>query len=189
MIVVFTGSHGTGKSSLIEKLKSWDNVECVNSVTRSTISAKERRIDGVKDLDRSQYDILGRVIELTGDLIKKNQENPNKIFLADRSIFDFVAYTRAFHKRGLVSDECLRTIEGTTQNISQNYDLICYLPIEFDIVDDGIRSLDEELRRIVDQEIQEQIKGKENVIKLSGSYEERIESLRSRIIHTGTQAD
>lgn len=180
MIVVFTGAHGCGKSSLIEKLQSWDNVVCVNSVTRSTISAKERRIDGVESLDDAQYKILGNIIEATNDLIEMNKKDPNKIYLVDRCVFDFVAYTRAFYERGNVSYQCLHTIEETVQNIYKNYDLVCYLPIEFAIVDDGVRSLDEELRKTVDNEIYRQIKASGvKYVKLSGSYEERIKTLQS----------
>lgn len=179
MIVVFTGSHSCGKSSLIERCKDWDSVVCVNSVTRSTITDKERRIDGIKKLDDSQYKILEKIIEFMNDLIEENKKKPNNIYLCDRSVFDFIAYTRAFYKRGLVSDQCLKLIEDTCQNIYTCYDLICYLPIEFPIVDDGVRSLDEQLRTDVDTEICRQLKDKNNVITLSGSYEARLKTLRT----------
>lgn len=189
MIIVFTGSHGCGKSSLIQKLRSWDNTVCVNSVTRCSTTSQERRIDGVENLDRSQYEILGKIIEATNDLIEDNKRHPENIYLVDRSVFDFVAYTEAFHKRGLVSDKCLQTAKETLQNVYKTYDLICYLPVEFAIVDDGIRSLDEVLRTDVDKLIWEQIKDKNNVITLSGSYEDRIESLRRWIDNRTTRND
>lgn len=180
MIVVFTGAHGCGKSSLIEKLQDWDNIVCVNSVTRSTISAKERRIDEIENLDNSQYKILSNIIEATNDLIEMNKRDSNKIYLVDRCVFDFVAYTRAFYEQGKLSYQCLHTVEETVQNIYKNYDLVCYLPIEFAIVDDGVRSLDENLRKYVDNEIYRQIKSTGvKFVRLSGSYEERIKTLQS----------
>lgn len=191
MIVVLTGSHGCGKSSLIEHIMNTDlgeNIVPVNSVTRTSISNAERRIDGEVNLDQAQLNILCNINEIMMKLIDENNSHPEKIFLLDRCIFDFIAYTRCFYRRGMVSSVCLNRIETQCLGLSKYYDLVGYLGIEFPIIDDGVRSLDEELRRDVDLEIRKLISTvSDKVIKLSGSYERRIQDLKTAInthLHT-----
>lgn len=184
MLVALTGAHSCGKSTLVEFFRGKEGFTCVDSVTRSRIGVSERRIDGVKELDTAQYSILLGIREAVADLIEQNKNQPDQIFLLDRCIFDFVAYTRAFHKRGLVSDKALWAIEQDCQDILADfkYDLVGYLGIEFNIVDDGVRSLDEELRKDVDQEIQRQLLWNPiKAIKLSGSVRQRVDTLRHAI--------
>lgn len=182
MIVVLTGAHSCGKSTLVEFFRGKEGFECIDSVTRSTISKEDRKVDGVENLDKAQYAILDNIGKATIDLVKRNAENPDKVFLLDRCVFDFIAYSRCFNKKGLVSDECLYAIERVCKDYSKYYDLVCYLPIEFSIVDDGVRSLDEELRKDVDREILSQVLWNEvKAIKLHGSVLQRVQSIQNAI--------
>lgn len=179
MIVALTGAHSCGKSTLIEFFRGKEGFECIDSVTRSTISKEERKVDGVENLDKAQYAILDNIGKATMELVKRNAENPDKVYLLDRCVFDFIAYSVSFFKKNLISKECLETIETTCKNYWKYYDLVCYLPIEFDIVDDGVRSLDEDLRKEVDKAILDQLLWNEvKAIKLHGSVRQRIEDLR-----------
>lgn len=157
MIVVLTGAHSNGKSTLVEFFRGKEGFECVDSVTRSTISAEDRKIDEAINLDQAQLNILHNIQVATDELVRKNQENPDKIYLVDRCVFDFIAYTRAFEENGLVSKRCLKVVEDGCFELWKNYDLVCYLGIEFPIVSDGVRSEDEVLRRRVDKEILKQV--------------------------------
>ena len=57
-----------------------------------------------------------------------------------------------------------------------------YLGIEFDIVDDGVRSLDEILRKEVDQEIRKELEQSSvEHIKLTGSVDERFRDLQEKL--------
>lgn len=182
MIVVLTGSHSCGKSTLVEFFQGKEGFECIDSVTRSTISKEDRKVDGAKNLDNAQYAILENIRKATTELIRKNQENPEKVYLVDRCAFDFIAYTRCFHRRGLVSDQCLEEIEEQCANFYICYDLVGYLPIEFPIVPDGDRSEDEELRKEVDQEILKQIMwNRVRAITLHGSVKQRVTDIQYAI--------
>ena len=182
MIVVLTGAHSCGKSTLVEFFRGKEGFECVDSVTRSTISKEDRKVDGVQNLDKAQYAILDNIEKATLDLVKKNAEHPEKIYLLDRCVFDFIAYTRCFAKKGLVSQECLEDIENTCRDYWKYYDLVGYLGIEFPIVADGVRSEDEELRKQVDQEIRGQIFWNQvKAVELNGSVRQRVESLQKYI--------
>lgn len=178
MLVCLTGAHSCGKSTLVEFFRGKEGFECIDSVTRSTISKEDRKVDGVENLDKAQYAILDNIGKATLELVKRNAEDPDKIYLLDRCVFDFIAYTRCFAKKGLVSQECLETVTNTLDKYWKYYDLVGYLPIEFPIVSDGVRSEDEELRAQVDREIRGQILWDEvRAIELNGSVLQRVESL------------
>lgn len=178
MVVCLTGAHSCGKSTLVEFFRGKEGFECIDSVTRSTISKEDRKVDGVENLDKAQYAILDNIGKATTGIVKKNAEDPNKVYLLDRCVFDFIAYTRCFAKKGLVSQECLETVTNTLDKYWKYYDLVGYLPIEFPIVSDGVRSEDEELRAQVDREIRGQILWDEiRAIELNGSVLQRVESL------------
>ena len=178
MIVCLTGAHSCVKSTLVEFFRGKEGFECIDSVTRSTISKEDRKVDGVENLDKAQYAILDNIGKATLELVKRNAEDPDKIYLLDRCVFDFIAYTRCFAKKGLVSQECLETVTNTLDKYWKYYDLVGYLPIEFPIVSDGVRSEDEELRAQVDREIRGQILWDEvRAIELNGSVLQRVESL------------
>lgn len=187
MVVCLTGAHSCGKSTLVEFFRGKEGFECVDSVTRSTISKEDRKVDGVGNLDRAQYAILDNIQKATLELVKRNSENPDKIYLLDRCVFDFIAYSRCFASKGQISGTCLNTIEEACKDYWKYYDLVCYLGIEFPIVSDGVRSEDEELRKEVDREIHNQILWNEvKAIQLYGPVLKRVADLQNAVnsLHT-----
>lgn len=179
MIVVLTGAHSCGKSTLVEFFKGKENFTCVDSVTRTTITPEERKVDNGVSED-GQLRMYHAILKKTAEIRRMNIENPNRIYLLDRSVFDFIAYNRAFVKRGWLSKEVAEQMELGLEDLWDNYDLVCYLPIEFNIVDDGVRSLDEDLRKDVDQEILKQLLWNPvKAIKLNGSVRQRVELLQN----------
>lgn len=182
MIVVLTGSHSCGKSTLVEFFRGKEGFTCVDSVTRNSTTAQERKIDGVEDLNETQLRILDNIKDATRDILLKNVENPDQVYLIDRCVFDFMAYSRAFYDRGLLSPYTLEKIITDCKQVWDAYDLVCYLGIEFDIVDDGVRSLDEDLRKDVDRYILNQLLWNPvKAIKLDGSVRQRVERLQNAI--------
>ena len=182
MIVALSGSHSTGKSTLLEMFKNLEGVTCIPSVTRKTISAEERKVDGVQDLNTAQLSMLDNICDVMEDIVSMNLLEPNHIFILDRCVFDFLAYTRCFAKKGLVSEECLNTVEKVCKDYWKYYDLVCYLGIEFPIVADGVRSEDEDLRKQVDSEIFKQILwNKVRAIQLSGTVLQRVSDLQNAV--------
>lgn len=182
MIICFTGSHSTGKSTAVNYLRGREKFECIDSVTRSTISTAERKVDGVTSLDEAQLKLADSVVKSMEAITMKNLVDPDKIYVMDRCVFDFIAYTTSFFKRGLLSEETYKTVLRKVQNLWEQIDVFFYLPVDFPLVPDGERSEDEDLRQAVDKEIQALLLwNKVRAVKLSGSKEERLNIIDSTI--------
>jgi len=181
-IFSLTGSHCTGKSILVEKFKENPNFVCFDSVTRSTISAQERRIDGINDLEETQNMMADRVIENMDRILKLNAMDNSKVYLMDRSVFDFLGYTKCFMDRGLLSTQAYVDIWNKCKNVWDNIDFFFFLRPDFPIVDDGVRSIDEDLRQKVDQEIYRLLKETGVAFaQLAGSVEDRIDMVNQQV--------
>lgn len=188
MIVCLTGAHSCGKSTLVEFFRGKEGFECIDSVTRSTISKEDRKVDGVENLDKAQYAILDNIQKATLKLVEQNVADPSKVYLLDRCVFDFIAYSLCFYNKGLISPDCMTAIMKTCKDYWKYYDLVCYLPIEFPIVSDGIRSEDEELRKQVDREIHTQILwNRVRAIELNGTVLQRVSRIQDAV--TAIQAE
>lgn len=149
MIVCLSGAHSTGKSTLIEQFRDIEGFVCIDSVTRSTISLEERRIDrGVTE--EGQLRIADAIVAKTQELLEMEEKDPAKIYLLDRSVFDFLAYSHVFADRKQISDHCYSELVKKVEDCMKAYDLVIRIPIRFEIVDDGSRSVDTSLQREVD---------------------------------------
>ena len=74
----------------------------------------------------------------------------------------------------------LRYIEDTWNSIRDQYSHYIYFPIEFDAVDDGVRSVDETWRRDVDNSFQERLKDVPH-LTVTGSPMQRIDQILNYI--------
>lgn len=182
MIICFTGSHSTGKSTLVEFFKGKENFVSLDSCTRSTISAKERKVDGVEDLNETQLRMMDGVIARMKSIVDMETEDPTKIYCMDRSVIDFLSYTKAFRDKGLVSEEVWKQIKEGCEDLWTYINVFFYLPVEFSIVDDGVRSLDEDLRKAVDKNIREMLLWYPvQAVELSGSVLQRVKKVEEII--------
>lgn len=179
MIISLTGSHSTGKSTLVEFFRGKEGYVCLDSCTRTTITAEERKVDGVESLDSAQIKMLDNITKRMADIVRMNVEDPNQVYVMDRCIFDFIGYSRVFAKKGLLKRDTLNQIERGCKDLWNYIDIFFYLPLEFGIVDDGVRSLDEDLREEVDSEILSQILwNKVKAVKLTGPVLSRVEKIK-----------
>ena len=131
-----TGTHSTGKSTLLTALKGiYPDAYFTDSSTRDVTTKEERRLDVISD--QTQRNIFHRILEkeVMIDLVSRKRD----VFM-DRSFIDFVAYTNVFHNRGHLSKTFRDAMVKELTKRLGYYDTVFYLPIEFKIVDDGIRS-------------------------------------------------
>lgn len=177
MIYCIVGTHSTGKSTLIEELKKeYPSYYFNNSSTRDVTSKEERRLDVISD--ETQRRLFENIL-----IKEKELDNLNQDIWMDRSFVDFLAYTSIFNERGLISDEFVAEMKEqfNLRVKAKRYDILFYLPIEFKIVDDGVRSVDPDLQKQVDIKIQEYLKPLNNVITLTGTVNDRITQIKSYV--------
>ena len=178
MYIAFTGAQSTGKSTLIEALKSNDLIKnkfnFIESITRK-IKAQGFLINEDGN-DQTQLAMLRGHLQLLS-------ENRSKDCVADRCLIDVCAYTLYLFENHNVSAEVAGEVLSyllDTVTFDNNYDIIFYLTPEFDIVADGTRSesvvFRDRVAAIYEMLISMiEMQGKE-VYRLSGSVEERKEA-------------
>lgn len=174
--VAIVGSHSTGKTTLLRALSPFLDVPVISEIAREKIAESETLPHEMTPMERGEFQrgILHEQIK---------RETATRAFLADRSIFDAASYafdTPVFHELAkLAHDHAARSA----------YDRIFFLPIEFALVGDDIRSGDETYRKSVEDALVSVLEsagiGYETV---RGRPEERISQCLSSLSLGGIQS-
>lgn len=171
-----TGAHGTGKSTLLNALRNIPGYEFSVSVTRSSGATLNQEGD-----DDGQIKILNSIIEY-----ELNNHVYKKDYILDRSFIDFYAYTIYLRRNLRVSDETLKRVEEEFDKRKTNYTMVFYLPIEFDIEQDGVRSNDIDFQKEIDEIIKYILLEKEiNFIPIIGDVQQRVDEIKTYIPFVG----
>ena len=177
-VIAFCGAHGTGKSTLVEELRKDSRCICIDSVTRTNTSQAERRIDPDIDMDQTQLKILEAIEDKIHDLKElKHAIGDDKIIVLDRSAIDFYAYCKNFLVKNRIRHKTFERVENQLWDLTRVIDRFYYLPIEFNLVDDGVRNMSEDLRQGVDKVIREQLFKYGRTVELTGTLQQRLDRL------------
>lgn len=165
---IIIGSHGTGKSTLLNEMKNDSRFE--NLIFKE---GPNRDFSKIKDFcgDRFFQDIINRIF-----IYNWKYDRANKNLLSIRSIIDGLAYTKA---QGFYYKDIMDEIKSIgIDNIK-----VFYIPIKFDLVNDGVRPMDKLYQEKVDKcmiEIMNELEIKYITIE-SNSAEERIEEIYNNL--------
>lgn len=169
--LVFSSSQCTGKTTLINAIKKKYPI----------FGVQREPIRGIlKDKEKVNYaddSVQLRILSNQRDYLLYN-----KFVLADRSCLDSFVYTDLLRSEGKsdIDDKTFSFIKEESKIIMQSgfVDQIVFLPIEFDIIDDGFRTVDKDQQYKVQSLMEKYIKdwGLEyKVISPRGSVEERLD--------------
>lgn len=175
---LFTGAQGTGKTSLIEALPLPINMQKLKGITRKVINEKNLTINEYSDNCTQKHIFDAYERQLTS----------NDNYIAERSLVDVCAYTWYLVKQGKCSSTLLEyQLSKLEKFIANNPKTVhIYLRIEFDIIEDGTRSLNKEFQSDVDYYIQEILaKYNINYVMVTGSVEERVEQINKVFSYSG----
>jgi predicted ATPase len=169
---VLTGAHGTGKSTLLNELRSIPGYKFSDSVTR-----KSGAVLNQEGTDEGQLKILSAILDY---------EQANQLYqtdyILDRSFIDFYAYTIYLYRRDQVTYETFKRIKSEFKERLKHYTLVFYLPIEFDIEQDGVRSDDTEFQTEIDEIIRTTLTDNEvSFIPVTGTVEQRVSDIKQHI--------
>lgn len=167
MKIGFVGTHSTGKTSLAKAL-----IERLPEFTLSTGASrwvKEMGFPINEDgTDQAQTLIFMRHLH---NMIQSDN------VISDRTVYDGMAYSKWTHEHGQLTDAGLEVAKNYFKFMSASmYDLLLYVPIEFDVEDDGVRSIDENFRNDIDRMIFESYNHDFDAT-ITGTLEERVEQV------------
>lgn len=159
--IALVGASSTGKTTVYELLKhQLPKYEYINESTR-TVGSYGFPINE-KGTDATQLAISSFHLEA---LLQ-----PYNLIL-DRCYMDLLVYSKFMPK---LSEKTYNYISDTWKRVKDEYTHYIYFPIEFESVDDGVRSVNEEWRKQVDEEFQKQLKTvREPYLIVTGSPMER----------------
>lgn len=163
--IALVGASSTGKTTVYELLKNkLTKYEFINESTR-TVGQYGFPINE-KGTDATQLAISSFHLEA---LLQ-----PYNLVL-DRCYMDLVVYS---HFMEGIEEKTLRYIEDTWNRIKGEYTHYVYFPIEFDSVDDGVRSVNEDWREKVDGLFQDVLEGvRQPYLTITGSPMQRVEQI------------
>ena len=183
MRYILTGAQGTGKSTLLHYFD--DKMNVITEIVR-----KLSKTDGVKVNENGDMDSQTKIFDTYYDILSKT----NAPYISDRGLTDVIGYTCSNMKRlmkegKITQEDGQKFIENQINRFikfsEENDDIVYfYIPIEFDVVDDGFRSTDEEFRKEIDENISElfeymeEFGGGLNMFTITGTVEERLETIK-----------
>ena len=171
MRIVFTGSHGTGKTTLVNELKKFDLFKdyYVNKSFNRLLSAELKHYKKAPEMNIiNQSTILG---------FKSWEVLQYKNYIGDRAVIDTFGYINSNIDKNISEDE-IKLLHKTFSPTINYYDYIFYIPVEFYIEDDNFRPTDRGYQKKVDEEIFKYLK--KNKIKhyeITGCVKERIDKI------------
>ena len=171
--VAFSGAQSTGKTTLLNALReSADFKDCKfwDEITRQI---KEQGFEiNEQGTDATQLKIMQ-------EHKRRVRAEDSGLVIFDRCSLDGLVYTQYLYNKGQVSKETLDEATKIFEETIADWDAIFFLRPEFEMVDDGVRSVNVEFHRnivfLFDHFIE---KYKLQVIQLTGSVEDRVQQFK-----------
>jgi len=173
MKLAFTGCHGTGKTTLINKILELDLLPDYEFSTNITRTLKEQgfSISDAGD-DQTQFAVM-----------HKHQDN--LMFddvIMDRCALDCLVYTAYLYLHNKVNVVTYNIIFDNAVKCINQYSKIFYLEPEFEIEDDGVRPVDKVFQHEITSLFHQYIDTlRLRVIPLTGTVEQRIETFKQNL--------
>ena len=185
MIISFTGAQSTGKSTLLNKCKEefGDKFVYFPEITRQLKSELDLAINEAGD-NTTQILVVTEHIK---NMLKASKQNS----ILDRCILDGLVYTLYLHFKEKKVDEFVMgfAMKIFSENI-QKVDVIFYTdPKDVGLIYDGERSVNKNFRDEIINIFEWVIKEYDvkNIVKLSGTIEQRMEKIKETLKNKGIE--
>ena len=106
-------------------------------------------------------------------------------FVTDRCLLDNLVYAwvLASGENPTVSLDCVKTIDSYFRKTKDDIDLYIYCPIEFEMENDGVRTVNKEFQQIIDRTFNYMLKSisEDKILRVSGPSDERFKQVVNRL--------
>jgi deoxyadenosine/deoxycytidine kinase len=165
----FCGSHGTGKSTLLQAISKDFDIPVLDNTIRTYY-----KDIGIDDFEKLPANIRTQCqLNLLLNQIQREDGEGKNGFITDRSVLDYIGYTT-------VSSDMSGGIKGIYEQLIkarlQNYTHFIYIPVEFEAQKEHLRA-DPKSQNLVAETIEGYIQkwlAKDKYIIVRGSVEERL---------------
>ena len=171
--VAFSGAQSTGKTTLLNALRSGADFKDSKFWDEITRQIKEQGFEiNEQGTDATQLKIMQ-------EHKRRVTAEDSGLVIFDRCSLDGLVYTQYLYNKGQLTKETLDEATKVFEETISTWDAIFFLRPEFEIVDDGVRSVNVEFHRnivfLFDHFIE---KYKLQVIQLTGSVEDRVNQFK-----------
>ena len=169
--IILTGAQGTGKTTLMNALAS-DGTRTISHIRKF---AAEKNIDISSASEAGQKEFFKSL---------KKELSSKRSYISDRGLTCVAAYT---FEKAVTEEISKKTADKQYMDIvkfhTENPDiLLVYVPIEFEIEDDGERSVDIIFQKKIDFLIKNILETTNiNYITVTGSVEERVSQIEAAL--------
>ena len=143
MKIGITGSHGVGKTVLVRAVEEQCKLPIIPEIARLAHN------EGFTILTDNSVPDIRAELAMIGYQIIEEQKAEN--FIADRILLDYYVYTKRFVDIPFSFQRALKNF--VLEYCATHYDYIFYVPIEFPLKSDNLRSTDVETQTLIDNEI------------------------------------
>lgn len=171
MKIAISGVQCTGKSTVLKELQKMPELSEYEFVFEGIRNLKNQ---GKIKINEDGNDYTQMVI---ANFHKDNLLKENVVL--DRCILDCYAYSLYSYQKGMISKDTLDKVTEIYNETVNQYDVILYLRPEFEMIEDGVRSLNKEFRDKVLENFESLIKDLKNVVVLSGTVENRVNQFKA----------
>ena len=173
MIVSFTGAQSTGKTTLLNILKSKNkDINFIDEVTRRI--SREYNLPINEDGGN-----LTQLMIMADHIANVYKKYDGELVILDRCVVDGLVYTQWLFANRKVTSSMNDIAINIYNSLYDKYDIIFYTdPADVELVDDGERSADKKFRNDIINSFEHRIKELNNVVVLSGTVEERLETVK-----------
>ena len=174
MKIAITGPQGSGKTTLLKALTESLKERGVELSPLPEITRTVRELGfAINEDGDDETQLMITAAHIQNILAKDN-------YIVDRCLLDGYVYTAWLNRMGKVSDYIADFSFNLLKRYFTRYDVVFYIPNEFALEDDGIRSIDDGFRQGIANIFENTVDrlqmagiGKQ-VITLTGSVEERV---------------
>jgi predicted ATPase len=168
MRIGLSGAQSTGKTTLLNALRSepfFKTYDVCSEVTRKVASyglpINEEGTDTTQELIMNQH------------IVNLSMHNH---MITDRTVLDGYVYSRYLRENGKIKSDTMDYVETVFNRMISGYDMIFYIAPEFEIKNDGVRSINTFFRERIVNIFDEAITRFEiPVYRVKGTVRERVQ--------------